>query len=310
MVTISVVIPTYNRAEELRVCLTSVLGLDRGDRVEVIVVDDGSTDATRSIVEAFGGGIRYLAQENAGPCVARNRGADVARGDFVAFLDSDDELLPGWATHMLDLLGASGVAMACCGVTIEWNHGGRSNHMPTPAGPAFGEHRLGLLPGAYTVSRDLFRRAGGFAEDIPYGEHHELGLRLTAELRPSEQVASVQRALVIKHHDRSAAVRSAYHRQRLEAAERIVERHAQQLRRDSAMLASYEVVAASSAASLGDYRRARSHYLRAIRVAPTRWKPYAGWAVATVPGVRRLVWASRVGGASEQLRDGRGAEVR
>jgi glycosyltransferase involved in cell wall biosynthesis len=292
MTTISVVIPTYNRSDELRACVTSVLSQNRVDRLEVIVVDDGSTDGTRSTVADFGADVTYLEQPNAGPCVARTYGASVATGEFLAFLDSDDELLPGWSERMLDAL-QPGTGLACCGVTLDQRQGGRSDHLPTAAGPAFGDHHICFLPGAYVVARDLFHAVGGFAEDIAYGEHHELGLRLTARLPRSDQVRPVPHALVLKHHDRSPQVTFGYHRQRLEAVERMVERHAHRFGRDHDLLADYEGVAAFSAASLGDYRRARQHYLRAVRAAPGRWKPYLGLTSTAVPGLRQAIWSSR-----------------
>jgi glycosyltransferase involved in cell wall biosynthesis len=297
MTTITVVIPTYNRVNELRNCLTSVVAQDGADHVEVIVVDDGSTDDTRSVVETFGDHrVRFLRQANAGPCVARNRGADRATGRFLAFLDSDDELAAGWAREMTRLLELERTAMACCGVTLVPNEGPHTTHLPRPAGPAYGDRPVSFLPGTYAVCRDLFRQAGGFAEDIAYGEHHELGLRLMP-LLPEDTCAVrvVGRPLVIKHHDRSPAVTYRYHRQRLEAVERMVERHAAQLGSDQRLLADYEGVAAFSAASLGEYRRARGHYLRAIRASPTRWKPYLGFTSAALPGVRRSLWSARSG---------------
>jgi hypothetical protein len=89
----SIVIPSYNRAEYLPLTVESALD-QKGAEVEVIVVDDGSTDDTAVVVErhkaAWGERFRYFWQENAERCVARNHGLRYARGEFVAFLDSDD----------------------------------------------------------------------------------------------------------------------------------------------------------------------------------------------------------------------------
>src|SRR5271154_3281360 len=90
----SVVIPAYNRARVLPGALDSVLQQTDQD-FEVIVVDDGSTDDPRAVVEDFHDPrIRYERKENGGGGSARNRGIDLARGRFVAFLDSDDVFLP------------------------------------------------------------------------------------------------------------------------------------------------------------------------------------------------------------------------
>jgi glycosyltransferase involved in cell wall biosynthesis len=87
---VSVVIPTYNRAAKVPNAVESVLAQTVSD-LEVIVVDDGSSDGTgRSLEEIFGDRIRYYAQANQGASVARNKGITEARGEWIAFLDSDD----------------------------------------------------------------------------------------------------------------------------------------------------------------------------------------------------------------------------
>ena len=87
---VSVIIPTYNRAGIVGRAIESALTQTYHD-VEVIVVDDGSSDHTRDVVRSFGARVRYLYQANAGVTAARNRGIREARGEFIAFLDSDDE---------------------------------------------------------------------------------------------------------------------------------------------------------------------------------------------------------------------------
>src|SRR5512139_3834983 len=86
---VSVVIPTYNRAWCLRQAVDSVLAQEFGD-FELIVVDDGSTDATADLLAAYADRIRVLRQANHGVSAARNAGIAAARGGLFAFLDSDD----------------------------------------------------------------------------------------------------------------------------------------------------------------------------------------------------------------------------
>jgi glycosyltransferase involved in cell wall biosynthesis len=87
---VSVVIPTYERAVKVQAAIESVLNQTFSD-LEVIVVDDGSSDGTGQILsEKFRDGIRYYAQTNQGVSVARNKGVMEARGEWIAFLDSDD----------------------------------------------------------------------------------------------------------------------------------------------------------------------------------------------------------------------------
>jgi glycosyltransferase involved in cell wall biosynthesis len=87
---VSVVIPTYNRADKVRKGIESVLAQTFTD-LEVIVVDDGSSDETgQTLKQSFGDRIRYYFQPNQGVSVARNKGIEEARGEWIAFLDSDD----------------------------------------------------------------------------------------------------------------------------------------------------------------------------------------------------------------------------
>jgi hypothetical protein len=91
--TFSVIIPAYNRAALLRQSLESVFQQNFRD-IEVIVVDDGSTDDFSSIIAEFGPRVTFLRQSNSGPGAARNIGATAATGEYLAFLDSDDLWFP------------------------------------------------------------------------------------------------------------------------------------------------------------------------------------------------------------------------
>lgn len=103
---ISVVIPTFNRAGLLRHALDSVLTQTFRD-VEIIVVDDGSTDDTRGVVRSYGQRVRYIYQDNQGRGAARNTGVLAAQGDYIAFLDSDDIWYPDHLQRLVDYLQAN-----------------------------------------------------------------------------------------------------------------------------------------------------------------------------------------------------------
>ncbi|MBI4573499.1 MAG: glycosyltransferase family 2 protein, partial [candidate division NC10 bacterium] len=89
---VSVILPVYNGERFLAAAIASILAQDY-QPIEVIVVDDGSTDGTAAIARSFQG-VRYLYQPNQGPAFARNAGIAVARGAFIAFLDADDLMVP------------------------------------------------------------------------------------------------------------------------------------------------------------------------------------------------------------------------
>ncbi len=93
----SVIIPTYNRAALLPDALESILSQElAGDafKLQIIVVDDGSTDDTAAVIARYGSAVEYVYQSNQGAAAARNKGLGLARGDYITFLDSDDVWLP------------------------------------------------------------------------------------------------------------------------------------------------------------------------------------------------------------------------
>jgi glycosyltransferase involved in cell wall biosynthesis len=105
--TVSVVVPTYNRAELLQQTIQSILA-QTVPALEVILVDDGSTDHTPEVCAGFGESIRYLRQENQGLSMARNTGIQAARGDWIAFCDSDDLWRPRKLEVQLAALDSTG----------------------------------------------------------------------------------------------------------------------------------------------------------------------------------------------------------
>jgi glycosyltransferase involved in cell wall biosynthesis len=120
---VSVIIPTFNRARLLAEAIQSSLGQRGVPELEVIVVDDGSSDDTRSCVRHVQEGdtrLQYVYQKNRGPSAARNTGLRNATGEFVQFLDSDDLLLPGKISRQIRVFdGDAGVGVNSCHCTTE-----------------------------------------------------------------------------------------------------------------------------------------------------------------------------------------------
>jgi glycosyltransferase involved in cell wall biosynthesis len=110
----SVIIPVYNRSELVKEAIDSVLSQSFRN-FELIVVDDGSTDDTPGVLAEYGDRLKLITQENAGPESARNNGAGAARGEYLAFLDSDDVMLPralGVYERIIAAVGGPALIMA------------------------------------------------------------------------------------------------------------------------------------------------------------------------------------------------------
>ena len=180
---VSVIIPTFNRAEWLREAIASVL-TQTHERLEIIVVDDGSCDHTAAVVRACGAGLTYMRQDHAGVSAARNRGVAAARGEFIAFLDSDDVWQPRKVAAQVALFTQQREVEACYtdeiwirrGVRVNAKHIHRKHDgwLFFPSLP-----RCIISPSSIMLRRTLWEQLGGFDERLPACEDYDLWLRLT-----------------------------------------------------------------------------------------------------------------------------------
>lgn len=117
---ISVIIPVYNASALIDRCLDSVLSQNGEYELEVICIDDGSTDDSVAIIERRNDSrIKLLRQENAGPASARNRGIEVATGKYLAFIDADDYWLPNFLSATVNFLESN---EPCVAVSVAQKH--------------------------------------------------------------------------------------------------------------------------------------------------------------------------------------------
>jgi glycosyltransferase involved in cell wall biosynthesis len=193
---VSVVIPAYNAERYVAETIESVLAQTHAAR-EIIVVDDGSTDDTRRVLERFGDAIRYQHQPNGGPARARNAGIKVARGELIAFCDADDLWLPNKLELQLARLAERPKALLVHSLAYELNSEMGQRLLRTPEASDYsGECFDRLFHGnRITFSTVLVRKAaldevGGFDESIRQAsvEDYDLLLRL-AERYPLAVVA-------------------------------------------------------------------------------------------------------------------------
>lgn len=113
---ISVILPVFNAEKYLSRCIESVLGQTHGD-LEVILVDDGSTDGSGAICDSFSARdarVRTIHKQNEGVSAARNDGLEAAKGEFVAFCDNDDHMAPGMLERLLEICIGTGAEIAHC----------------------------------------------------------------------------------------------------------------------------------------------------------------------------------------------------
>lgn len=179
----SVVVPVYNRARLVTLAIRSVLGQTEQD-FEIVVIDDGSTDRLKKAVDAFADDrIRYVRKPNGGAGSARNLGIDIARGRFIAFLDSDDIFLPHHLAQMRKLVENREDIAGYAPLIVD-RGGGRTFSKP-PRAIAPGEHMAsyllndrGFVPTTTLVlSKPLAARIR-YDESLPFAQDVDIALRL------------------------------------------------------------------------------------------------------------------------------------
>ncbi|HEU4932067.1 MAG TPA: glycosyltransferase family A protein [Pyrinomonadaceae bacterium] len=182
---VSVVIPTYNYGRFIKEAISSVLDQTRSPS-EIIVVDDGSTDETAAVVAAFGKAVRYIRQDNAGVCAARNLGVSESTSELIAFLDADDTLEPSNLEKQVARFESDEeIGLVHCamrefddetGETISLYMEGGEDHVADNL--LLWEGPLIVAPGAVIVSRKAFDRVGGFDTRMKVSEDWDFCYRV------------------------------------------------------------------------------------------------------------------------------------
>ncbi len=182
---VSIIIPTFNRCSFLKRALQSVYKQTYSD-FEVIVIDDGSTDQTDNMINNNFPYARYFYQSNQGVSSARNNGLKLARGEWLAFLDSDDEWLPKKLENQIKLL-KSKPEFKICHTNEQWiRNGAKVNQMKKhkKTGGWIFQNCLPLCamsPSSIMIHHSIFGDIGFFDTKLPCCEDYDMWLRITAK---------------------------------------------------------------------------------------------------------------------------------
>ena len=213
---VSVIIPVYNGEKYIRCAIDSVLKQDY-EPIEIIVIDDGSSDATLEILNDLADEISIYRQPNKGSAAARNLGIRMAKGTYIAFLDADDYWFPKKISAQMQALQATGCRMTYTRFLF-WNVDAEDS-WPDPAsvlarGQAGSEEQSKVEPrwvyadllldcsvwtSTVLIDKEELNRVGGFNEDLRKGQDYDLWLRLsrTVQMACLGQVTALYRI----HHE-------------------------------------------------------------------------------------------------------------
>ena len=295
---ISIIIPTYNRADLLPETLDSALAQTRRPD-EIIVVDDGSTDSTADVLAGYSAPVITLRQPNAGRSAARNAGMAHSTGDLLMLLDSDDLLLPESIERLAGFLEANAdydvaysSAQVIDGAGAMVGMFGKGRY---PSGDVFAQIAQNNFfpPCAYLFRRACLQTVGGFDTALEPMEDFDFWVRMAAVHR----FAYLDVPLCAYRVHESMSMKT----QQAEFPPQAVEVQ----RRAFAMPAFARLSAREKAAlycshgtknlRIGDKAAARAAYLKAIRAAPLYPRAYVLLALDTLFGQRRLAWTGKRG---------------
>lgn len=204
---ISVVVPSYNCNHYIVQAIESVL-IQKDCSYEIIVIDDGSTDRTRIVLQPYENQIHYVYQDNQGVANARNRGIELSRGEFIAFLDADDYFLPDKLSSQLAVFEAQpelGI------VHSGWRRVDVQGNLIVEVCPWHNVPDLNLenwliwkpvLPSAMMFRRKWLEKVGGFDARFPPAEDTELVLKLS--LQGCQAIWLEKITVCYRQHEQSA----------------------------------------------------------------------------------------------------------
>jgi SAM-dependent methyltransferase len=280
---VSVILSTYNRASLVGRAVKSVLS-QSGVHLELVVVDDGSTDNTQAVLAGVvDARLRYVRQNNRGLSASRNIGARHAQGEWLLFLDDDDRLLEG----ALEMLFAPTRDPSCRVVVGGFRYVDADGRILCEAAPRSLDH---ALAGTFLISRTLFNSAGGYLEGMPCSHQTELFLRVRRLVGDRPGAISTVREPVVDIESRPPSRRPeqspahSYFGARWLAA-RHPDEYTNRLAR-----ATVETAIGVSAMRIGREAEARRRFASAIRHDPLSPARYVRLAAAIVAPVGRRIW--------------------
>ncbi len=270
MKTVSIIIPTYNREHLLCRAAQSVLDQTYQD-FELIIIDDGSTDNTKQVVESFSDErVKYIQHgKNKGGAAARNTGIKAAKGEYIAFQDSDDEWLPEKLEKQMMAFETAAPEVGVVYVGCHRLENNKKNLLPSSKvaqkeGDIFSallKENFVAMP-AVLVKRGCFERAGMFDENFSPIEDWELFLRMARDF----QFRYIDEPLVISYHQPDSI--TGNQRAIFKPLKLILETYFEDIKQDKRVLASYYFRLGNYLCPYGELREGRSCLVRSFKAYP------------------------------------------
>ena len=275
---VSVIIPTYNRAEFLSSAIASALNQTFKD-IEIIVADDKSTDDTHEVVKSFKDRrIKYITNKsNMGPSATRNSAILASKGEYIAFLDDDDEWIPEKLQKQVELLDISPPNI--CGVYSDRLIIDRSSNKIISKGLQSNRVRGNLLSQlaihnqintcTVIVRKRCLDEVGLFDENISYMEDRDLWIRLSMKWDFEYINEPLTRTYVHKQGHLSARLK-----EQIEGREKILKKYSNLFNRDRKTWSKLHLLQGAQYCQLKDMKKGRRKFIKGIKIYPFNLNAY------------------------------------
>jgi len=287
---ISIITPTYNRAYLLPRMIKSVLEQSFQDW-ELIIMDDGSTDATETVVKGFNDSrIKYYFTENSGAADKRNRGSEIAKGDYIILLDSDDEVKSNWLAAFAKEI-KDGAQVVCCGME-KYNEKGElvKVKLPFKHSSLYKSIEGYFLSGTFLLKKNYFLTIGGYDTNLASGHHTDFLLRLIPYLQKEKvNISNIMDYLVKIHIHKGAKIRSN-NKAVLDGTLEILKKHRVLFENNKEDYKNFLSVAGTHALILRERSLGKKLLLRAYFLTPFNLKSLGRMLLAFTPVINTKFW--------------------
>jgi len=284
----SIIIPVYNRAAIVSSTIDSVLNQDCND-FEIILIDDGSTDEIENNISNYiaNKGLIFHTQANSGVSAARNKGASLATGEYLVFLDSDDHVTKNWLSDFEQKIKSNNPDIVYCGINrlkenilVEYTN----PRNPYKDGKSFGN----VIPGSFCIKTTLFNKIGGYDCILAYGENTELGFRIKME-NPSVEFVDSPNLLYTLHENSHGK----NERNKMNGLIYTINKHPQLFNDDKDMKRRFLTIAGVAAIQCNEIKIARELFYKAWMIKFLSLNSFIRFLFSSFPMLGKLIWVRK-----------------
>lgn len=288
---ISIITPTYNRAYLLPRMVESVLN-QTYKRWELIIMDDGSTDNTKEVIEEYGDQrIKYHPTKNSGAADKRNIGVELSQNEYIIFLDSDDEVKFNWLELIVKEIKEKNAAVISCGLE-KFNQNGEliETKLSFKYGGLFGNFEGLFLAGTFALKKKIFIEIGSYDKFLASGHHTDLTIRLIPHIKKNHFIYSHINISLIKIHTHSGNKIRTNNNAVFNGTMSLLKKHETLFKKNKKEHIDYLGVAAISAIKSGKLVEGKALLREAFFINPFNFKLVVRIISLELPFIRNYIW--------------------